>query len=429
MSSIINRKQAPAMKALQFDGFPAYVSGKINNHFPYYAIENKNSEVVKLDIVFPIGSWSQQKALQAATAIRMLTEGTSKYTSFEIAETIDFNGAYIDVSATHDQTTLSVYAVKHILVSLMPLIKSILTEPSFPEKEMNTILANNKQDFIVSNRKVMGIARRIYSSMLYGENHPYGRIREESDFDQISADDLRNYYNTFPMSQAKVYLSGNIDSRVMAELEAFLSDSVFSRNPSQPLLNFDIIPSPELEKYIHVPGSVQSAIMMGLQVIGRKDPDFPLLMLTNTILGGYFGSRLMKSIREEKGYTYGISSSIASRPQAAHLIIQTEVKSETTQAAHDEIFHEISRLSTENVTMEELDTARNYLAGSFLRNLDGPFPLMERLQTMHADELDPDVYYKSYWNKLMAATPDDIRLTTAKYINPRKMHVLMVGNK
>jgi len=428
-TNTINRSTAPETGALHFEGFPAYKQELINNHFPCYSVENFSSNVVRLDISIPSGSWVQQKALQSSSMARMLTEGTTSFNSFQIAETIDFSGAYLDVSSSPHRTILSIYAVKDILVSLLPLVKSILTEPTFPAEELKTILANNKQEFIIGNKKVMNKARRNFPALLYGNQHPYGTVIEEKHFDDLSSNDLQSLFESLPMHQSSIFLGGNIDDDVMEQLQNLFSDAAFAKENSISEQNCICDPAADKEHLITVPDAVQSALILGTPVVGRAHPDFPVLMLTNTILGGFFGSRLMKSIREEKGYTYGISSGITTRTQASHFSIQTEVMAEVTQQALNEIFSEISRLSVAPVEMNELDIARNYLFGSFLRNMDGPFALVERLQTALQDNLDPNVYYRNYWDAIAAATPADIQHMAQKYLIPENMHVLIVGNK
>ncbi|KAF5038037.1 Peptidase M16 inactive domain protein [anaerobic digester metagenome] len=359
---------------------------------------------------------------------RMMTEGTKDFNAFQIAETIDFSGAYLDVTASHHNTTISIFAVKHILEKLFPLLRSIMTESVFPEEEFRVILANNKQEFIIGNKKVMSLARRIFPSMIYGENHPYGKILQESDFDNLTTDDLRQLYTRLPLGSSRCYIGGNIDSNVISSLSEMMQH-ISTRENGAAEKEFEIQLSTDKERIIEIEDAVQSAIMLGIPVVGRSHPDFPLLVLTNTILGGYFGSRLMKSIREEKGYTYGISSGIALRAKASHLSIQTEVKTEITQLALDEIFREISRLSAEKVMMEELNIARNYIFGSLLRSLDGPFALTERLIGVHSINLDPEKYFRYYWDTIANATADDVLATAKKYLNPDEMRVLIVGNK
>ncbi|HPS83968.1 MAG TPA: pitrilysin family protein [Bacteroidales bacterium] len=424
----INRKIAPASESLSFSGFPAFTEKKINDRFPCYCFENFNSEVVRLDIVVDAGSWIQQKPLQASSMARMMTEGTKEYNAFQIAETIDFSGAYLDVTASNHNTTISIFAVKHILEKLFPLLRSIMTESVFPEEEFRVILANNKQEFIIGNKKVMSLARRIFPSMIYGENHPYGKILKESDFDNLATEDLKQLYNQLPLGSSRCYIGGNIDSNVISSLSEMMQH-ISTRENGIAEKESEIQPSTDKERVIEIEDAVQSAIMLGIPVVGRSHPDFPLLVLTNTILGGYFGSRLMKSIREEKGFTYGISSGIALRNKASHLSIQTEVKTEITQLALDEIFREISRLSAEKVMMDELNIARNYIFGSLLRSLDGPFALTERLMGVHSINLDPEKYFRYYWDTIASATPEDVLRTAEKYLRPDEMRVLIVGNK
>ncbi|PKP03539.1 MAG: hypothetical protein CVU11_07790 [Bacteroidetes bacterium HGW-Bacteroidetes-6] len=429
MKSDIDRLKSPALKPLQFDGFPEYITQQLGQDTTCYIFKNNSSGVVKLDLAIPTGSWHQKIALQASTTARMFSEGSKSMDAFAIAEAIDFNGAHLDFGSSHHYINMSVVAVFDKLLLLLPIIESMLSAPTFPENEMQTILANNKQDFAVSNRKVMGIARRVFPAFLYGENHPYGRILKETDFDRLTTNDLIDFYHTIQFSKSKVYLSGHIDNEMISALDKLIANPIFSSQKTETNGNFNIEQSVEKKHYIEVAEAVQSAIIFGLPVVGRNHEDFPLLMLANTILGGYFGSRLMKSIREDKGLTYGISSGIAVKPFASHLTIQTEVKAETTTIAVDEIFKEISRLSIQPVSNDELNTARNFLFGNFLRSMDGPFQLSDRLQTVHPEGLQPEIYYSNYWNKVAAATPSDIQQTVIKHLNPDNMHVLVVGKE
>ncbi len=426
--NIINRKIQPAFTQLHFNGFPEFKKELLTKEIPCYCFHNPSTEVIKFNMVIKAGSWSQQKLLQAQSMARLMTEGTKTYNAYQIAEIVDFNGAYLDITSSFHQTIINIVALKHSLKNLIPLLKSILTESIFPEEELKIILANNKQDFIVGSQKVMTLARRIFPSMIYGENHPYGSVLKESDFDNISANDLVLFYNNLPLNSLNCYLSGNIDSNTISLLKDLLMDVTEADN-NVTENHFEIIASTEKEKLIEVDNAVQSAIILGTQVIGRTHRDFPLLYLTNTILGGYFGSRLMKAIREEKGYTYGISSGITFRKNASHLSIQTEVKSQTTNLALDEIFNEILRLSVEKVSLEELDIARNYIFGSQLRNMDGAFALSDRLMSAHSENIDPYKYYRYFWDTIANATPSDVIEMTKKYLVPDKMRVLIVGNK
>ncbi|NLL27378.1 MAG: insulinase family protein [Bacteroidales bacterium] len=423
-TNILDRTTPPKSNEMQFDGFPQFEKTLINNNIPCYFFNNKNSDAIRLDIAIPIGKWDEEKPLQSSMTAKIMTEGTKKFDAFQIAETFDFNGAYIEINSTMHYIFVRVLSLKQKLNQLFPIIKSIIFEATFPKNELKIIAENNKQDFIIENKKVFSIARNIFPSMLYGEKHPYGKIMEEKFFNEISSDDLHNFYSKLPIDKSSVYIGGNIDTDVFNFLEDIFKDTKKIEITEK---NYATSPFAENKKIIEVKNAMQSAVIIGLPTIGRKHKDFPLLMLTNMILGGFFGSKLMKVIREEKGYTYGIYSIISARAKYSHLSIQSEIIAENTNQAVDEIFSVINRLSTTLISNNELNIARNYLFGKMLRNIDGPFALVEQLENINAEGIDVYDYFDYYWKSISQAKPDDIKEIASKYLDTNKIKTLIVG--
>jgi predicted Zn-dependent peptidase len=185
--------------------------------------------------------------------------------------------------------------------------------------------------------------------------------------------------------------------------------------------------SAEKRMLVYKEDAVQSAIRIGKPFFNRTHEDYPGMAVTNTILGGYFGSRLMSNIREDKGYTYGIGSAIVSMKQNGYFFISTEVGADVTKPAMEEIYKELELMKTEEVDSEELEMARNYMLGTFLKGMDGPFQLAERFKSVYLYDLDYG-YYERYVAKLRTIKADEVQELAKKYFNSESMFELVVGS-
>jgi zinc protease len=163
-------------------------------------------------------------------------------------------------------------------------------------------------------------------------------------------------------------------------------------------------------------------------MITRSHPDYPGMAVLNTLLGGYFGSRLMSNIREDKGYTYGIGSAMVSLREAGYFFISTEVGADVTTAALDEIYKEVKRLQDEPAGEDELSTVRNYLSGTFLKSIDGPFALIDRFKTLTLSGLGYD-YYDRYLQTVQSISPAQLQELALRYFNRNDFMELVVGLK
>lgn len=423
-----DRTKVPQTGQVEFNGFPDYQIGKLSNGIPWYGFHQDDISVLRMDIVIPGGTWVQNKLYQAMATAQMLMEGSKGKTAFDIAESLDFIGAYADSSSGNHSVTLSAYVLKDKFREMLQLLRLVLTEPVFPDHELKVLLLNLKQEYIIGSQKVSMLARRKYPSLIFGEKHPYGRLPVVDDFDKLQRNDLIEYFDLISSADMKVYLGGNIDNNIIGILEEELGQMKFPKVHNE-TSDYIVESSSELRHHIEKNGAVQSAITMGKEVVNRSADDYPLLTLAVTILGGYFGSRLMSKIREEKGLTYGIFSTIQAKPRGAMFSIQSEVIAERTQEAIDEIFSEISRLSDEVMNQEELDLVRNYSMGGIMRSFDGPFQLVDRLKLAHAYELDANIYYKKIVDSLLSASTEDITRIVKEQLNPEQMYVLTAGAK
>lgn len=400
----------------------------LENKLDVYLIEAGDDEIIRLDVVVGAGSIFQSKKLTASSVGKLLKEGTRQYNSAEIAGLVDFFGGYLDVSVTKDAAVISLYVLTKHLEELMPLIGSMLVEANFPSEEMQTHLDRQRQEFLINSEKVRYKAMLEFNKLIFGKGSAYGQVVNIEDFELLRREDLLAFYdNRYYPENAYLIVSGKIPRDILELLSKHIG-TVWLKKPRQAinlLLQGEV---DQKKKYVEKPGALQSAIRVGRPIIQRVHPDYNRFLLLNTILGGYFGSRLMSNLREDKGYTYGVNSFVINYIHAGYFSVSTEVNVQHTDAALGEIYREMEKLRTEKVSEAELTKVKNYIYGTYLRTFDGPFALAERFKS--AREINEGFdYYKRNLDEMLHATPDELYETANKYLLPDDMITLVVGKK
>ncbi len=401
----------------------------LDNGIPVYLFPGDDQEVTRLDLVFEAGTAFQDIKLQAAAVNDLLGEGTRRHSSFRIAEILDFHGAYTDYFLTKDTAGITLYGLSKYYAHLMPLMAEMVTEAIFPEEELSLFIERRKQEFQVNRQKVRYMASQGFNKLIFGKHSAYGQVVEEEDFEKLHRDHLLEFYrNHYRDQHFFALLSGKIDEALLQKTNHILGQ--LPQKPKQEngkAKKIFVAPGNQKQVLITKEDALQSAIRMGTLTISRDHPDFPGLSLLNTVLGGYFGSRLMRSIREEKGYTYGIYSAIQNHRHAGILGIATEVNAKHTADALAEIKRQMKRLCHDKIGAEELQTVKNYVYGSYLRNFDGPFLLADRFKKTAELQLDFSSY-QTILDQMMQISAGELHTLAAKYLDPDKMKILVAGD-
>ena len=398
-----------------------------DNGLKVYSIDAGDEEVTRLDIIFMAGSAFQGKRLIASTTAKLLKEGTKTYTSVSVAEKLDYFGAYFDIHVTKDSATLTLYSLTKHLHELLPIISEILSEATFPEHELQTYLELKRQEFIINSEKVRYKAMLEFNKLVYGEGSAYGQSIELDDFNLLHREDLQKFYEqNYTVDNAYIIISGKANEEVSSMIKNYVGNGFLNSKGKKPEVNY-LGENGSREKFVEKSGALQSAIRIGRPIMNKMHPDYNRFILLNTILGGYFGSRLMSNLREDKGFTYGISSFNSNYINGAAFSIATEVNAKHTQSAVDEIFKEMKLLREQKVSNEELELVKNYIYGTFLRNFDGPFALADRFRSAKDFGLGFD-YYRNSLEQLMMVNAEEISETANKYLDPSDMIQLVVGS-
>lgn len=385
-------------------------------------------DIVRITLQFPAGTKYQQKMLQASSTIGLLSDGTKNYSAQELAEKLDFYGSHIDYSIDRDHAVISAFCLEKFLYQTLELLKEIVIYPAFDENEFETYRQKRKTTMAIEKAKVMYQAREQFAAALYGKDHPYGSFAEPEDYDALTVDDLKTFHRERYLNQgALLFVSGMVTEEVVAKVaEEF--DTVISRSTADaPVVTLSGIPDPS-RIYIQKDDAVQSAIRMGRVLFSRNHPDYSGMQVLATIFGGYFGSRLMANIREDKGYTYGIFSSLVPMQESGYLTISTEVGCGVTNPTIEEVVKEMQRLRTEAVSEEELSLVVNYLVGEMLRMLDGPFSIVDAILELYQSGL-PVSFISEHFQKVKSVTSSELLELAIKYLDPKDYSEIVVGKR
>ena len=423
-----DRSIAPDFKVISSVNLPEPKTYTLDNGIPLHVINIGEQPVIRLECIFEAGNWYESAIGASYFSIKMLPEGTDNLSSHEISEAFDKLGAFTEMTHTSDRIGIVVYCLSRFLPEVLELVSQLIKNATFPEKELNELRNITIQNLRVSKEKTAYLATTEFRAKLFGLNHPYGQSQTEENIANLSIDAILDHYKGF-VKQGKftVVLSGQVGEGDVSLINQSLGANEVSSVLSKP--EFSATASgAESETVIERPESVQSSIRMGRVLFNRHHRDYFKMLVTNEILGGYFGSRLMKNIREEKGLTYGISSHLVTLRNEGYLMIGTDVKKEFTQQTIDEIKKEIVRLQSELVGEEELTTVKNFMAGEFAGSLNTAFEVADRQKILLLDGLPAD-FFNQYINNIHATTSADVMAMANAYLQEKDMIIVIAGGK
>lgn len=376
-----DRSIAPQIKdAVDFQfTLPQIQQHICNNDLPLYFYQGGSQDVIQIDWVFQAGIWAEQKTAVANAVAAIYKNGTTLQSELEINEALEFYGASLKVTCGNDYTTFTLHCLSKHLPALLPVIFEILTQPAFAEKELEIYKQNTIQAMRIKLLNCDFVANRHIEAALFSKEHPYGRYAEIADIEALHRQDLLDYFHAnFASDLCTMFVAGKYTDSALALIQEVFGKEKWNQFATKKTIEIKTI-NPSADKHfklINNEEGVQAALRVARHFVPRSHPDFIPMQVLNTLLGGYFGSRLMSNIREEKGYTYGIYSYIAPYKHASMMMISTEVGRAVAQASITEIWNEMEGLKNETIENEELLLVKNYMLGSLLSDMEGPFAIM-----------------------------------------------------
>jgi zinc protease len=394
---------------------------ELPNGIKVYSISGGQQEVIKIELIFRAGRWFEPKTGAAHFAATLISKGTDQKSSFEIARIFDLYGAHLEINPGLDVVSVALFSLNKNIRPVLDLLLDIISHAAFPEKEIDQSKAIFLQNLQVNNEKTSFQASKLFRKNVFGESHPYGKELEEN-IKELTREDLCGYFANY-FKDLFVIVSGKISPQSIALINDSFSKIDFRLNV---LVSHPIPGNKPSRVLTEKEGSLQSSIRMGKRFIGRNHPDYFDVLLLNHILGGYFGSRLMKNIREDKGFTYGIYSSLHTLTFDNYLVIGADVNKENLEATFDEIKKELKRLRTEKIGTDELDTARNHFIGSLQSEITTPFSHADKWKNILLYGLSRD-YYSRLVRRIESLTPEDLVTTAEQYYAETTFFEIAVG--
>jgi len=423
----LNRKITPEYHQIKEIPIIRAEKHHLSNNVPIYTINAGKLDIIKIEFIFKAGSWFEPMPLVSSATNAMLNEGTANRTSKQIAETFDYYGTFFQLNVDRDTAGIVLFTLKKYLNETLAVVEDIIKNSTFPEKELEIYINKRKQHFIVEKNKVKTLARDKFLESIFGKDHPYGYENSLEDFDRVTTTPLVDFYKKFYHAKnCQIIVAGKIDSNLINIFGKYFGENDWKGNGSFFDRPIPVTSPKQGEYYIKKNKAVQSAIRIGKALINKTHTDYHGIQVLNTILGGYFGSRLMKNIREEKGYTYGISSLIISLHHSGYLTIVSEVGADVYKKAIREIYKEIKILREEPVPYDELTLVKNYLLGELLRMFDGPFALADSFRSILEYGLNYDFFNKGI-DTVKNITPEEILSLAQKYLNKGSFTQVVAG--
>lgn len=421
-----DRKQAPVIvDAVDFD-LRLKQAEKIvlNNGVEVYAVNAGAEEVMSVEWVFYAGNWFEDKNLVAATSNFLLRNGTSSKTAFQLNEHFEYYGAYLNRACYNETATITLHCLNKHIQELLPVVRELITDSLMPQEELDTYRQNMMQRLKVNLKKSDFVASRLIDAYIYGEQHPYGKYTRLEDFDTLNREELIAFYKQY-YQQGKfvMFIAGRLPSGWQEQINHYFGDLP---NNGGDMNNISKDPLAEKKsRIINDAEGVQGSIRMARPFYNRHHPDFVKAMVLNTLFGGFFGSRLMSNIREDKGYTYGIHSFLQNHIHDSAWVISTEAGKDVCEATIEEVYKEMKILREELVDEEELLLVRNYMMGSILGDLDGPFQIMARWKNIVLNNLTDQYFYDSI-QTIKTISAAELQALAQQYLRPEDFYELVV---
>lgn len=400
----------------------------LSNGVKVYAVNMGSEETMMISWVFNAGNSFENKKSVAAATSHLLKNGTSRLSAFELNEHFEFYGSYLTRHAYNETSEIVLHCLNKHIGELVPVVAEIVTDSVFPQKELDIYVQNAKQKLEVNLQKSEFVASRLIDAHLFGENHPYGRYSNLIDYSSLQREDIAAFHDKYYRNgNCVIFVAGKLPHDIFDCLEKYFG----TLNLRPHLLSSAFTPQefkPAEQKkqlLINDAQGVQAAIRIARPFPNRHHPDFQKVMVLNNIFGGFFGSRLMDNIREDKGYTYGIYSYLMNHIQDGGWLISTEAGRDVSVATVAEVYAEMEELRNEAVEEEELKMTRNFMIGTILGDLDGPFQVLSRWKNLILNDLDEKYFYRAI-EVIKSVSAEELHELAKKYLVPDEFFEVVV---
>ncbi|HEX2445234.1 MAG TPA: pitrilysin family protein [Vicinamibacterales bacterium] len=425
--------KAPVSNEILRVKLPRPAEADLSNGLHLIVLEDRRLPQISFEIIVPgAGGYfdAPDRFGIAAFTAAMMREGTTERTSQQIAEQIDSMAAGLTVSAGASSWSASISgsSLTEHFDRLLALTADVLLHPTFPQEELDRFKQRTRAGLVQQRSNPQFLASELYSRVLFGA-HPASRVSPSLEsLDKATRDALIAWHKErYVPDHAAIAVAGDISlEEARRRLESALAGWKNAGAPKPDVSNPADLTGPRLAMVAR-PSSVQTSLYVGTQSVQRTSPDYPAFVVANRIIGGGATGRLYSNLREQKGYTYGAYSGLSAGLYRGSWQATTDVRTEVTGAALDEIFKEITRLRTEPVPPDELQEAKRAMVASFALSLESPETVIGYYITRWQYGLPAD-YWDKYPERLMTVTADEVQAVARKYLDASRLQVVAVGD-
>ncbi len=418
----MDRTIAPEVKNVSEISFVNPINIALNEHVTLHWMKDVPNETARMELYFDAGTMTCKDGTSSFVN-NLLFSGDSQKSAMNIHQELDYLGAYFDSSVSTETATLGLYGLRDNFPAMVRIVHDALTRMSCVESEVKEVVADRKQNYLVNMEKTKFQAQREFQKRLFASSEIYSKVAQLEFYENVSPEKLKEYYRKHYLNGlSKINLVGNFDEAFVDEIKELFQPWA-QKSPS----SFENkIENKRGQTHVEVKDAMQSAIRVGKILFNKKHQEFIDFQILNTILGDYFGSRLMTNIREDKGFTYGIGSMVAEYKNFGYFMIATEVAKEFKEATLDEIKKEIEILQNDLVSEDELGLIRNYLLGQMLKSADGPYSMMDLYLSVEWHDKDFS-YYNQVLERIRNITPQRIQDLAKEHLNWSEMTIVSAG--
>jgi zinc protease len=430
-ASVILRTQPPALGPESPVAWPKRTVRTLSNGLQVVLVESRTFPRISAQLYFRSGNAVVARtapglAEMAATVVRT---GTASRPSRRIEEDLRRMGAGLGTHAGADASAISASGLAEFSSGILELMADLARNASFPEDEFERERRQRLEELRIERTTPGFLASERLRRILFGE-HPYAVVAPtEEQLAGITRDQLAEFYRThYVPADSLLIVVGDFAADAMLEEIEKIFGAWKAPKPEAPVAPAPPRQSGRRVHLVHMPGTVQTQVLLGNLAITRRDPDWHRLILANSIFGGAFHSRLVINIREQKGYTYSPGSGVNALRQQGYFTVRAAVRNDVAAATLTEMFYEMDRMRSLPVTAEELDSARSYLTGVFSLGVATQDGLLGQLSTVYLDQL-PEGYLEGYRERIRALTAADVLAAARRHFDSANAQIVLVGDR
>ena len=428
-----DRKQPPPLGPAPALKLPAIQKQLLSNGLAVWIVEHHEVPLAQINLIVRSGSAADPigKYGVGSLTAAMLDEGAGTRSSLDLADAIEFLGANLSTASSFDASSVRMSVPVSKLAEALPLMSDIALRPSFPVSELDRLRKERLTGLLQARDNAGALIQLAFPRIVFGPTHRYGTSANglPATIEALTVDDLKTFYRShFRPDNATLLVVGDLTpATALPMLERAFGN--WKADGMAPLVA-DVPNAPQLTKrqvyLVDKPEAAQSQIRIGWVGVSRSTPDYAVLEVLNTVLGGSFTSRLNQNLREKNGYAYGASSGFDMRLSAGPFLAAAGVQTDKTADALKEFFNELNGILTP-VPPDELAKARNYVALGFPGEFETTSDMARKLEELVIYNL-PDTTFSDFVPSVTAVTAADLQRAAARFVQPERMAVVVVGD-